>query len=122
MTNNYQYSIKVNEALERYGAKTCGTLERRVERLKRFTSMKNKQYAAEIRVADARMIAIQEREDRKCVRRNLMSEFNKSYDDIIDGVPVIYKNTPYYNLRSTAYGMNLLYSAIENGFVNAKRG
>ena len=139
MTNNYQYSIKVNEALERYGAKTCGTLERRVERLKRFTEMKNKAYAAELRVEDARMIANQEREyrvknrvreiynqeflaaidKRDGVRRNLLQEFNEAIEEA--EVPM----TPSrYNLRPRPenYGMNLLASAIENGFVNARRG
>jgi len=136
MTNSYQYSIKVNEALERYGAKTCGPLERRVERLKRFTEMKNNAYAAGLRVDDARMIANQEREyrvknrvreiynqeflaaidKRDGVRRNLLQEFNEAIEEA---------DTPSrYNLRPRTenYGMNLLATAIENGFVNARRG
>lgn len=64
MSSKYQYSINVNEALVRYGAKTCGSLQRRVERLKRFTAVTNKAYMDEIRLEHARMIANQEREDR----------------------------------------------------------
>lgn len=140
MTNNYQYSIKVNEALERYGAKTCGTLARRVERLKRFTDMKNNAYADEIKVEHARMIANQEREERMKnrireiategtrygrranaggARRNLLPEFKEASQEA--DVPM----TPSrYNLRSRAndYGLQLLLTAIENGFVNSRRG
>lgn len=165
MNSNTQYSIKVNEALERYGAKTCGTLERRVERLKRFTDMKNKQYAAEIRLDDARMIANQEREERVknrvrelqsppvFLRRNLKKEFDNVSGWHAMGSPNYLKNTntikmkkeaylaepsqeveipmtpSRYNLRShrnslapTETGMNLLWRAIENGFVSTRRG
>lgn len=171
MTNSYIYSIKVNEALERYGAKTHGSLARRVERLKRFTDMKNRKYAEEIRLEDARMIANQEREERlknrirelqapvflkRNLRRNLTPESSGWY---AMGSPNYLKNTdtakmkkeaylaepsqsveiPFvppnthwvtprrpshsYNLRSRQEnGLNLLWQAIQNGFVNPNRG
>ena len=107
------YSIKVNQALESYGARTHGSLARRVERLKRFTDMKNRQYAAEIRVEHARMVANQEREERVQRRIREIQE---------EGVPV-YIPTHTYNLRSREEnGLNLLWRAIENGFVNTNRG
>ena len=123
--------MKINEALERYGAKTCGTLERRVERLKRFTELKNKQYAGELRVEDARMIANQEREDRVKNRiRELQSapvflrrNLKRSFDEVAQEVEI--PMTPSrYNLRSRPanYGMDLLAAAIENGFVKTRRG
>ena len=117
MSSN-QYSIKVNQALESYGARTHGSLARRVERLKRFTDMKNRQYAAEIRLEHARMMANQEREER--VQRRI-----REIQEV--GVPV-YTPTPRrpshsYNLRPREEnGLNLLWSAIENGFVNTNRG
>lgn len=110
MTNTYLYSIKVNEALESYGARTHGSLDRRVERLKRFTEMKNKQYAAEMRMEHARMVSNQEREERLrnrvrapvFLRRNLR------------------RHNHAYNLRPR--GLDLLWTAIQNGFVNTNRG
>lgn len=133
MTN---YSIKVNEALERYGAKTCGSLTRRVERLKRFTDMKNKQYADEIKLEHARMMANQEREDRVknrireiysqeaapvFLRRNLMT----SFDEASMEVEIPMTPSSRYNLRprrDSAHGLNLLWQAIQNGLVNPNRG
>lgn len=170
MTNSYIYSIKVNEALERYGAKTHGSLARRVERLKRFTDMKNRKYAEEIRLEDARMIANQEREERvknrihelhapvflkRNLRRNLAQEFENAAGWYAMGSPNYMKNTDIakmkkeaylaepsqeveipmtshsYNLRSRSNelpmdrmdnGLNLLWRAIQNGFVNTNRG
>ena len=130
MTNNYQYSIKVNEALESYGARTHGSLARRVERLKRFTDLKNRAYTEELRVEHARMMANQEREERvknrvrelmlngtgKTGRRSVMRNLADEVDE----------PTPSrYNLRSrrdSAHGLNLLWQAIQNGFVDVNRG
>ena len=147
-----QYSIKVNEALERYGAKTCGSLARRVERLKRFTAETNKKYADEMRLENARMIANHEREERvqkrireeKNVRRNLDQELLNAIDTREEALernraPVFLRRnlrrepqqevevpmTPSssYNLRPRKdHGMRLLLRAIENGFVTTKRG
>lgn len=156
MTNSYLYSIKVNEALERYGAKTHGSLARRVERLKRFTDLKNKQYAEEIRLEDARMVANQEREERVknrvrelqsppvFLRRNLKKESSGWH---AMGSPNYLKNTDTIKMKKEAYlweaqqeveipttshsynlrpreenGLNLLWRAIQNGFVSANRG
>jgi hypothetical protein len=58
------YSNKVNEALERYGAKTHGSLERRVERLKRFTDITNKRYADQVRSNNEFLDALDRREHR----------------------------------------------------------
>lgn len=108
------YSIKVNQALESYGARTHGSLARRVERLKRFTDMKNRQYAAEIRLEHARMVANQEREER--VQRRI-----REIQEV--GVPVYTPTSHSYNLRPREEnGLNLLWRAIENGFVNTNRG
>ena len=49
MSSTTQTSIRVNDALERYGAKTFGTLPRRMERLQRFNDVKNRKYAEQIR-------------------------------------------------------------------------
>lgn len=124
MTSGYQYSIKVNEALESYGARTHGSLARRVERLKRFTDMKNRQYAEDIRVDHARMVANQEREERiqrrvrqiesdapVFLRRNL----RRSRPQVVERRP-----SHCYNLRPR--GLDLLWAAIQNGFVNPNRG
>lgn len=140
---SYQYSIKVNEALERYGAKTCGSLERRVARLKRFTAMTNRKYADEIRLEDARMMANQEREQRVQnrireileeteqkaqprgrINRSLLPEFERmatrSQSRYVEEEQEVDIPTRY-NTRSTG-GMNLLWEAIQNGFVNTRRG
>jgi len=137
MTN---YSIKVNEALERYGAKTCGTLERRVERLKRFTGLKNKRYAEELKIEHARMMANQEREERVQNRireieqegvhygRRLVISTGKAKEGrrVTMAEPCQEADVPMapsspYNLRSRN-GLNLLWTAIQNGFVNTNRG
>lgn len=147
MTNAYLYSIKVNEALERYGAKTHGSLNRRVERLKRFTDLKNKQYAEEIRLEDARMIANQEREERVKNRLRVPSPRRKSSGWHAMGSPNYLKDTDTIKMKKEAYlaeaqqeveipttshsynlrpreetGLNLLWRAIQNGFVNTNRG
>ena len=160
MSSNYAYSIKVNEALRSYGARTHGSLERRVERLKRFTDLKNKQYAAEIRLEHARMIANQEREERVknrvreiqsppvFLRRNLKKESSGWH---AMGSPNYLKDTNTIKMKKEAYlweaqqeveipttsrrpshsynlrpreetGLNLLWRAIQNGFVNTNRG
>ena len=115
------YSNKVNEALERYGASTHGSLERRVERLKRFTDATNKRYAAEIRLEDARQRAMEEQEQRVQQRiRELEQEVE---------IPVYHETKWHvitgnrYNLRSRQEnGLNLLLQAIENGHVKTRRG
>ncbi len=149
MTNSYIYSIKVNEALERYGAKTHGSLARRVERLKRFTDIANGKYADEIRLQDAHMIANQEREERlknrvreillsgtgkagrQSVTRNLTQEFenamgspNYMKKEAESSQEVEIPMTSHsYNLRPREEnGLNLLWRAIQNGFVNPNRG
>ena len=119
-TNQYHrrmsttYSNKVNEALERYGASTHGSLERRVERLKRFTDATNKRYAAEIRLEEARQRAMEEQEERVQQRiRELEQEVEIPTYRVITG----------YNLRSRQEnGLNLLLQAIENGHVKTRRG
>jgi hypothetical protein len=150
MTNSYQYSIKINEALERYGAKTCGSLERRVARLKRFTTLTNQKYAEEIRLEDARMMAREERQQRvdnrireileeteqkaqprgrinrgpspkRRINRSLLPEFERM---------TTRSQTRYVEeeqeveipARYTTSGLNLLWEAIQNGFVNTRRG
>lgn len=154
MTNSYLYSIKVNDALESYGAKTHGSLARRVERLKRFTDQKNKSYADELKIEHARMMANQEREERVqnrvrelsapvFLRRNL----KKSNQWYAMGSPNYLKNTDTVKMKKEAYlaepsqtveipmtshsynlrprqesGLNLLWQAIQNGFVNVNRG
>lgn len=92
MNSNTQYSIKVNEALERYGAKTCGSLARRVERLKRFTGQTNKKYADEIRLENVRMMANQEREER--VQRRI----REIYDEEKKTAPVFLRRNLRRNL------------------------
>ncbi len=119
MTNNYQHSIKVNEALESYGARTHGNLARRVERLKRFTELKNRAYAEELRVDRLREMMCHGtgKTGRQSVMRNLADQFDEVEIPMID--------EPRYNLRSqrnSANGMNLLLRAIENGFVDVNRG
>lgn len=150
MASNYQYSIKVNEALERYGAKTSGSLARRVERLKRFTAVSNKKFADEIRLENARMMANQERDQRvqrriqqaydeektapvflrRNLRRNLDQEFLNVSEEALERnreahqeveIPMTPRHS--YNLRSRQEnGLNLLWQAIQNGFVNPNRG
>lgn len=153
MSSNYQYSIKVNEALERYGAKTSGSLARRVERLKRFTATTNKKYADDLKLDHARMMANQEREERVqkriqqaydeektapvFLRRNLRRNLDQDFLNVMDKreealernreahqeveIPMTPRHS--YNLRSRQEnGLNLLWQAIQNGFVNPNRG
>ncbi len=104
-----QYSIAVNKALESYGASTHGSLERRVERLKRFTDLKNKRYAEEIRLEEARQ------ENRELEQEVEIPVYHETKWRVITG--------NQYNLRSRQQGgLNLLLRAIENGHVNTKRG
>lgn len=108
------YSRKVNEALERYGAKTHGSLERRVERLKRFTDATNKRYAAQIRIEETRQRVMEEQEQRVQQRiRELEQEVEIPVYHVITG----------YNLRPRQEnGLSLLLQAIENGHVKTRRG
>lgn len=124
------YSIKVNEALESYGAKTYGSLPRRVERLKRFTDIKNRRYADEIRLEHARMMANQEREERVqnrmtapvFLRRNLKKEFD-AVAEASQEVEIPIATPSRYNLRSRKEsGLQILFRAIQNGFVRTNRG
>jgi hypothetical protein len=113
MTNSYAYSIKVNEALESYGARTHGSLARRVQRLKRFTDRTNQRYAEEVRLDHARMMANQEREERvqKRVRELHVEE-------------KLRERTCPYNLRSrrgSVCSLNSVWRAIQNGFVSTSR-
>jgi hypothetical protein len=115
MNSNYAYSIKVNEALRSYGARTHGSLDRRVERLKRFTDMKNRQYADEIKIEHARMMANQEREERVknrvrelqsppvFLRRNLKKEFDNAAGWYAMGSPNYLKNTNTIKMKKEAY-------------------
>ena len=102
-------SMKVNEALERYGAKTHGSLERRVERLKRFTEVQNKSYAAQIRLEDARVTAQHECMERMQIRsREIYQEVE---------IPTLRPRG-----RDSDAGLKLLLRAIENGHVSVTRG
>jgi hypothetical protein len=158
MTNSYLYSIKVNEALERYGAKTHGSLARRVERLKRFTDLKNRKYAEDIRLEKARedareaqklrteerirQIYAQERKDEYLERNGVSNKWHAmgSPNYLKDTNTIKMKKDAYlweaqqeaeipttpshsYNLRPREEnGLNLLWRAIQNGFVNTNRG
>lgn len=93
-------STRVNEALERYGAKTFGSLPRRMERLQRFTDIKNKTYATEIR---------------------------QESNVVWPALTITRENNPppRYPLRSTtraAQDLLALSRAIENGHVTTRRG
>lgn len=93
-------STRVNEALERYGAKTFGSLPRRIERLQRFNDIKNKTYATEIR-----------------------QENNVVWPALT--ITVENNPPPRYPLRSTtraAQDLLALSRAIENGHVTTRRG
>ena len=125
MTNNYQYSIKVNEALESYGARTHGNLARRVERLKRFTELKNRAYAEEIRIEHARMMANEEREERVRNRVREMTGTGKTGRRSAIQEVAVPTTQSRYNLRSRSnsdFSLNPLWCAIQNGFVNVNRG
>jgi hypothetical protein len=114
--NNYVYSINVNEALESYGAKTCGSLDRRIERLKRFTDIKNKRYAQQIRIQNEEFFNAMDKRYPP-VNRNLRVEFEEAVSEV--EIPM----TPRYNLRPRQEnGLDLLWQAIQNGHVNPNRG
>ena len=97
-SSHTQTSTRVNEALERYGAKTFGSLPRRIERLQRFTDIKNNGYAAEIRQENS---------------------------VVWPALTITRETTPRYPLRSTtraAENLLTLSRAIENGRVTTRRG
>jgi len=106
----YVYSMKVNDALERFGAKTHGSLERRVERLKRFTDMKNKQYAKELE---------KEKYPPVFLRRNINNQFLKAIDKRENALKQ--SRVTFAGIEKPT-GLNLLWEAIQNGHVNPNRG
>jgi hypothetical protein len=121
-----QYSIAVNKALASYGAKTHGSLERRVERLKRFTDLKNKRFAGELRLEQAREDAREAQKRRTEERIRQIYAEEEAHQETEIPMYVRRPSTPY-NLRSRPgpepeSGLNLLCRAIENGFVNTNRG
>ena len=98
-----QTSTHVNAALENYGAKTFGSLPRRLERLQRFNDVQNKKFAAEIQQENERAQA----------------------DIVWPALTITRESSPRYNLRSTTRAAeDLLYlsRAIENGHVTTRRG
>lgn len=100
-SSNTYTSTRINEALERYGAKTFGSLPRRMERLQRFTDIKNKTYSDQIRRENA--------------------------DVVWPALTITRENNPppRYPLRSTtraAQDLLALSRAIENGHVTTRRG
>jgi hypothetical protein len=108
-------STRVNNALETYGAKTFGSLPRRMERLQRFTDLQNKQYAEEIREENARYNTRSRRASEPAVQRVVWPALT-----ITREVP-----THNYPLRSTtraAQDLLHLSRAIENGRVATRRG
>ena len=100
--SSYTYtSARVNNSLERYGAKTFGSLPRRIERLQRFVDLENKKYTEQLRQEDNEVTwpAL------TITRENVQPE--------------------RYNLRSTtraAQDLLALSRAIENGRVTTRRG
>lgn len=125
-----QYSIAVNEALERYGAKTHGSLERRVERLKRFTDATNKHYAAQIRIEETRQRVMEEQE-RRVQQRVRELEQEVEVPMVREFIWSTHPNPSHdYNLRSTRFTRLQrvsdmpphLLQAIENGHVKTRRG
>lgn len=111
-------STRVNNALETYGAKTFGSLPRRIERLQRFTDVTNKQYAAEIREENARYNTRSRRASEPAVQRT---------STVVWPALTITREVPTHNypLRSTtraAQDLLHLSRAIENGRVTTRRG
>ena len=108
----------------------AGSLERRVERLKRFTDATNKRYAAEILLEEARQRAMEEQEQRVQQRiRELEQEVEIPM--VCEFIWSTHPNPNHdYNLRSTRFtrlqrvsDMPLhLLQAIENGHVKTRRG
>ena len=122
MPNTYKYSNSVDEALRSYGARTHGTLERRVERLKRFTDLRNKHYAAEIRLEHAREEARRNREYRVGAA---IDELNKrEFLNMLDRWQPPQVCNHHYNLRSRdENGLHMLAHAaetLENGFARRR--
>jgi hypothetical protein len=100
---NTRASAHVTTALENYGAKTFGSLPRRLQRLQRFNDVQNKKFAAEIQQENERAQA----------------------DVVWPALTITRENSPRYNLRSTTRAaQDLLYlsRAIENGHVTTRRG
>lgn len=132
MSSTYRYSIAVDEALRSYGAKTHGSLERRVERLNRFKDVKNKNYAAEISLEQSRedMRQQQKRRTEERIRQIYdeerefnRQEFLRNLKDRESWQPPAACQEHRYNLRAREEnGLHLLCRAIENGFVNTRRG
>lgn len=116
-----QYSIAVNKALASFGAKTHGSLERRVERLKRFTDLKNKRFADEIRLEQVREDAREAQKRRTEERIRQLYAEEEAHQEAEIPTYVSRPSSPY-NLRPRADGLNLLCRAIENGFVSTRRG
>jgi hypothetical protein len=101
MSSNTQANTRINSSLERYGAKTFGSLPRRMERLQRFVDVENKKYAEQIRQENTQIVwpAL------TITRENVQPE--------------------RYTLRSTtraAQDLLALSRAIENGHVTTRRG
>lgn len=88
----------ITSSLERYGAKTFGSLERQTDRLQRFVEAQNNQFARELQ---------QESELEQGIRERIVRKTNDSL-----------KVTIYDH----EYGLRLLCQAIENGHVTTKRG
>lgn len=86
-----------------------------MERLKRFTDLTNKRYAAQIRLEETRQRVMEEQEQRI---RELEQEveipvYHETKWNVITG----------YNLRPRQEnGLSLLLQAIENGHVKTRRG
>jgi uncharacterized protein YceH (UPF0502 family) len=99
MNSKYAYSILLNEALATYGAKTHGSLQRREERLQRFTDMKNKRFAAEIRRENVCEDA------REAQKRRTQERIRQIYAD-----------------EESDNGLHLLCDVLQNEFVNLNRG
>ena len=126
MPTTYKYSNAVDEALRSYGAKTHGSLERRVERLNRFKDVKNREYAAEIRLEQAREDAREEQKRRAEERIRQIYEEEREFNRqeflrILDDRMASWKparvcptHTHKYNLRPRQEnGLHLLARAAE---------
>jgi hypothetical protein len=126
-------STHVNAALENYGAKTFGSLPRRLERLQRFNDIQNKQYAAEIRQenleaearSNASVIGNPPYNTRSRSRSRRASE--PAVQRVVWPALTITREVPTHNypLRSTtraAQDLLHLSRAIENGRVTTRRG
>jgi hypothetical protein len=106
-----QYSIAITNALEQYGARTTGTLERRRQRLERFVQMKNASYAKAIAREN------QPATPPKCP----ICIATDNYEDLEDLMYVMSERLTQLR-ESQQGGLNLLCEAIENGHVQTTRG